>query len=44
MHSWISNTCEFLLLRWQSATLQDYGALVLFVAVIGWLITRRQPA
>ena len=40
MGPWIANTCEYLLLRWQSATPHDYGLLILAVALSGWLLSR----
>jgi hypothetical protein len=42
MSFWIANTCEYLLLRWQAATLHDYGVLVLVTTVSGWLLTRER--
>lgn len=42
MHFWITNTCEFLLVRWQAATLHDYVMLILAVSLTGWFLTRRR--
>ena len=42
MHFWISNTCEFLLVRWQAATFHDYVMLIIAVSLTGWFLTRRR--
>lgn len=40
MEAWTNHLLELFLTNWQSATMADYGHLVLAIVLVGWGFTR----